>query len=228
MSLKVLVIEPHPDDACLSIYFHLLKLKNEGMSVYLGSIGNSVYGRSSKKFCNNVGVTFVDISCSDDVDWTNRIPLSEIRNSENPYIYQQQYYYKEHGISICKWTNQTEALCKEVNPDLIVTCVGVYHPMHVLTRLSVDTVTKGTPKKYFVDLPYAFRKYGQKIVKSSNHITTSTLPLEGTFLEEEVKEKLSVFSKCYPSELGTLRFERDNFRKHREELMETNEICSSV
>lgn len=224
--MKLLIVEPHPDDAVLSCYYHILRWKKD-FDIYLGSVGNNVYDRSSKKFCEEVGIQYLGVGMSD-VHFKHRIPHTEVKKAECPWRYQRVTYGRKFGFEYLQACKVVEDYIGQVQPDLVVTSLGIYHPMHVITRMAVDFETDGIPKKYFVDLPYAFKKYGQAILSSSNHTPISIFPLFGKFTEEEIKNKLSMFSKCYPSERGLLRFETGNFMDHREIIMESNEFHSSV
>lgn len=224
--MKLLFIEPHPDDAVLSSYYQLLKFKFD-YDIYLVSVSNHPWiKRSSKSFCKFIGISHIDIEPVLDLDYSQcKIPVPFLKKQLNPYKYQCEYYLSKYTDTFDKVSDLVNQVLINVKPDLIITALGIHHPMHVITRHAVDGVTKGIPKEYFVDMPYRFKRYGQMILTDSGATLKSSI---GPFEEDEVKIKLNTFIKHYPTEANLLRFERDNFTTHIEEMMEYNEIHSSI
>jgi len=212
--MKVLFVEPHPDDIVLSAYFTIKKLYSTD-EIYLASVSNSPdYAiRDSKRFCIHMGINFVETKMIPDIMLSNKITPQRYKSESNPYEYQIYEYSRRYPESIDNATALIADVVEQVKPDLFITCIGIGHPMHVVTRIASDRIL-GMSKNihYFIEAPYWFRKYGERIVNYSKLARKSTyIPLK-----TEVDEKLDVFKTCYPTEVSILRFDRDNFYTHPE------------
>lgn len=220
--MKILFIEPHPDDILLSCYHHIVRLKTEDHDIQLLSVANHPWiNRSSDKFCSAMNISRVGMKYILDVDFaTYKIPPKEIKAQPNPYTYQREKYLKTFSERLEETTDKLREVCTSVNPDLIITCLGIFHPMHVIVREAVDIATPNIKRQYYMDIPYKCKRYGEAIFNSSNHKSVSLI----IPTIEEGQAKVDLFKTCYPTEAGLLRFDKETIINAPEEIMESNEV----
>jgi len=203
-----LLVEPHPDDVALSFHFLAMRMAKKGKVFVLSVFGNDE--RNSIAYCEEMGFTFVGCLCSEEFLHfkEDRILPNIIKKKKHPYRYQVKVYSKRHGVIL---ENIADDLAdyKDARPyRTVVCCIGILHPWHVITRLAVDRVFGGKAKlRYYADSPYQFRQYGKMIIEDSGLEVKKTCSKGG----EEVKGKFSIFRRCYPSEAGLLKFEKQYF-----------------
>jgi len=104
--------------------------------------------------------------------------------------------------------------------DIVMTVLGILHPLHVLTSKACQQVAKNLDQKviYFADFPYVSRKSGEKIIKDSG-----LEPFE-IYDGGLRNEKIIMFEKCYPSERNILRWDRNSIMNHPEMIFFPEEI----
>ena len=212
--MKVLIIEPHPDDTSLSAYFIVRHLIEEGHEISLASIANfPETKRSSEMFCNTLGIKFIETQMVEDINLKERISTKEYNSKEQSYVYQAMYYITKYRPKMEEVDKLVKKVISTDNYDKVLTCVGLIHPMHVLVNCSVELSCPTGKVELFLDMPYAFRNYGQKILKDSE----LTLSKRYVSTKESVDEKLKTFYYCYPTERNILRFDRELYYKERGE-----------
>lgn len=203
--MNILIIEPHPDDCCLSFTHLAKKLIHEGNTLSLVSIASFPEPkRSSELYCKELGINYISSEFINDIDYDNRIRPNIIKQQPDPVTYQFIYYLEMYPDRYLEVQNKVHNFISHVNPDLVITTAGILHPMHVLVT---HAVINGYKVKYFADSPYQFKQFGKYILAKSNLRPS----LEYSPTKEEVKEKLNLFIKCYPTEVSILRWDRAHF-----------------
>lgn len=206
--MKVLVVEPHPDDTCLSFYESLKKI-SAGCDVSLLSVASNFYNgyRDSEKFCERIGVEFLEPGGLDDLLFKeNRVSHHEIRKSDAPNQFQRTQYMAGfpdvladiQGLLLMRYQGKF---------DSVITGIGIYHPYHVLVTIAVERAFM-RDVYFWGDYPYIKRKYGEKIrddvLKGGSVI--ARVPVD-------VNEKETAFVQCYPSEKNIMRFDHEGLER---------------
>jgi LmbE family N-acetylglucosaminyl deacetylase len=206
----ILIVEPHPDDCCISA-FRFCKEFKEDITLY-SIFTNSK--RSSKVFCRYMGINYFEFPPVEESQMNEyKMKRSILYSSVNSYDAQQEYYGAILKEKYTEVLDSLEQVCKELHPKEIVTCLGIYHPFHVIVNMAVKSLYPES--KMFVDLPYASRKYGKKIYEDSRYLPEISYDYE----EEISKEKIKVFLNSYPTEKGMMRWDRDAIAKHPEIIL---------
>lgn len=192
---KTLLVEPHPDDICLSLY-HYIKLgifKNS----FLVTLSNP-NREDSFNFCKAVGIEFIYPLNIPDIDWSLRMKLRDIKDYKNSYnIFIN--YYKDYINRLKKVTyKKLKRVINNLNIDNIICPLGILHPFHVFTRYIVEKF-KDKHIYYYADVPYQYRVYGNKIVEASGKLYDCYKPTK-----KEVESKIEAFLKYYKSQRNIL------------------------
>jgi len=198
---RILLVEPHPDDVCLGF---LYSVKRKEADYHLISV-SSHNGRDSKKFCEGMGIEWHSTKWVDDIPYQKyRISPHEIRKRRCPYSYQRIYYLEQHEEEYLKIEKLIAKAVEEIGCDVVVTTLGILHPVHVLVSIACQTIARELGKEliYFADFPYASRKFGEKIIKDSGMKYSL---VHGESLEIR-KDKL--LEQYYPTETNILRWDR--------------------
>ena len=200
--MKILIVEPHPDDAVLSCYGYLDKMKEDNDISILNM--SSVDGRNSLKFCEYMGINCLDISPDgSDVNFKKfRIPISEIKSHPKPYIYQMSKYSDIAPDIIDSCFHKIYGVLESIKPDIVVGPLGIYHPFHVLTRIGFDAAVgkyKDAKVLLYADKPYSNKQYGLFIIDNALNTDVDAYDLY-ELTKETVRLKLKIFRKCYPTE----------------------------
>jgi len=200
--MKILIVEPHPDDAVLSCFGYMEKMKEKhDISIIFMS---SVDGRNSKKFCDYMGIEHLEI-VPDIPDITfkeYRIPIAEIKSHPRPYIYQVDKYLEIGEVQAGDCGQKIYETLDKVKPDVVLGPLGVYHPFHVITRLGLDAACESygkADKLLYADKPYSNKQYGLFIVNDALDTDVGDAKVF-ELPEAAVKLKLKIFRKCYPTE----------------------------
>ena len=207
---KILIVEPHPDDAALSAYSIVKNFA--AMEFSLVSLFNSA-PRSSEKWCEKMGIKYIDSPFAEDLLNTKSfVPYRMYKEHDDPEQMQLDYYGLDDLTSDSFiWAVLYRAM-EIVNPDLILTAFGMRHKAHVYTRYLVDEL--GICTWYFAELPYSDRKYGEiflnKVIKRGDYSSLDFVPN---------KNKVEDFVESYPTERGMLRWDRETFGVVKERLL---------
>jgi|ADurb_H2B_03_Slu_FD_contig_41_1151179_length_5149_multi_5_in_0_out_0_3 hypothetical protein len=211
----VLLVEPHPDDICLSTHSIIKRIENRNklflLSLYTGKI-------SSRAYCNEMGINFFGYGSENEILFSNRMPIKRFNKMKNPFYEQLTYYekMKEADTEFTDWVNKANlALTRTMvalEPDIVISPVGIYHPWHVITADYTRKASKELAFKnyFYAEIPYSCRKYGEKILDNSGF--TSVLEVEPS------EDKIKIFSKSYPPLKNILRFDRENIATAKERI----------
>lgn len=214
---QILLVEPHPDDVCLSL-FHFLKRIKAGYSLVSVSSDN---GRSSKEFCEMMNIEHYLSKSISDIDYhSNRISLHVMRKQSDSFVYQRDYYLEKYRKVWGKMTQIISPAVTETSSEIIMTVLGILHPFHVLTSLACEWVANSLGKTivYFADFPYASRKFGEKIIRDSGLKSFKICD------ERLGKHKIATFEKYYPTETNILRWDRNSIGHHPEMIFFPKEM----
>lgn len=198
---RILLVEPHPDDVCLGF---LYSVKRKEADYHLISV-SSHNGRDSKKFCEEMGIEWHSTKWVDDIPYQKyRISPHEIRKRGCAYSYQRIYYLEQHEEKYLKIEKLITKVVEEIGCDVIVTNLGILHPIHVLVSIACEQIAERQNKEliYFADFPYASRKFGEKIIEDSG-MKYSLVHNESSGIR---KDKL--LEEYYPTETNILRWDR--------------------
>jgi len=212
--MKVLIIEPHPDDACLSFYEGIKRLIAAGHELSLVSAASLFINgyRDSEKFCERIGIKDWTAGGLENLFFkTNRVSHYDIRKATHPDDIQRQSYFpkfKENFIQIQKLLYPFKNKF-----NIVITGIGIYHPYHVITTMAVERCFL-KDVYFWADYPYIKRKYGEAI---QNDVMEGGELLSLIAVDPDEKEK--AFAECYPSEKGIMRFDRKGLE--RDEILIT-------
>lgn len=208
--MRVLIVEPHGDDAFISCSSAMLKqdIKSNVVtfadrdSHRLGDVYDSVHK-----------TTWLD---APDVHYDFRIKYSthdihkRFLAGENLY---DSYIKDMDNLLLDKETDASNiyidiffklldytAVILEEDYDLAILPLGLFHPNHyAVHKLSKILLSPDIPKIYYVDKPYIEKRYVQEILKCSPY-SLFTAPVE----DKETRAK--IFKSLYPTEQGLLRY----------------------
>lgn len=208
---QILLVEPHGDDICLSLFHFLKRVKAD----YFLMTVNWSNEQNSKMFCDKMGIRYYPTKSIENVgNYQNRISPHIIRKKKDAFLYERHYYLEHHTEAFVEIKETIEHVATAVSADMIITTLGLLHPFHVLTSVACSAISEdhGRGLVFFADFPYASRKYGEKIIEDF-HIEAFH------FYDKALKnEKIKMFEKCYPSEKGILRWDRSFVQNHFEML----------
>lgn len=191
--MKILLIEPHPDDICLSMY-NILKRQSLGKNEFCLLTVTNHKKETSEEFCKIMGLNYLGSLDTPDVDWKLRVNHNLIKKSLDPW----RVMLFEYGLNFDPLEliplNELRNVIEYNSIDKIIIPMGLLHPMHFLVRLVAGLLE--IDRLYYADTPYQYRKYGEHL------ISTSELKLYKRLIssKEEVDEKINVFLKCYKSQ----------------------------
>ena len=206
----ILIIEPHPDDCCISA-FRFCKEFRDRITLYSVFTNDR---RDSKKFCRHMGINYFEFPPIEESQMNEyKMKRSLLYDGVNSCDCQQEYYGKILGEKYSEVLDSLEQVCLKLQPKEVVTCLGIYHPFHVIVNMAVKALCPEC--KMFVDLPYASRKYGKKIYEDSRYLPEMSYEQD----EENSKEKIKIFLDSYPTEKGIMRWDRDVIAKHTEIIL---------
>ena len=194
--MRILIVEPHPDDTALSAYNivkHLVRTNPE--EVYLVSLFNSV-NRDSIAWCAKMGVKYIGISMLPDYTETKKfIPHTKYKNMKDFLKEQLEWYTDIVGnINLAKFQHMLQQHINILKPAVVMSVVGIRHKAHVATRYLLDNILDGygVQRAYFAEYPYSSRKYAKELL--------STLPLPFELFPPGGLKKMDLFWETYPSE----------------------------
>lgn len=195
--MRTLIIEPHPDDAVLSLYGLISTYLKELGGVYLMSVADN--GANSSEFCVKAGITYVDNGMMDDVNFNlHKMNWRDIVKAPNPWLIQRGYYLDQFPLQYQQVCDLIGKVMPIIDPDVIVVPIGIYHPMHILVSEAADKAAGRAMMLWYADTPYQFKGYGRItidsfLVNGNGHEVVKAW----TGKEADIKAKLSMFRKCY-------------------------------
>jgi hypothetical protein len=211
-SKRVLVLEPHGDDALLSM-FEVCKGYEKGLIVDLDIVTMS--GRSSEEFATDGGYgTSAIYNDIPDGDFKNRPTKHTVVNR----LVKDGVNVDSHFMEIARRepTYMNVLNCVRIidfhSYDFVVLPVGVLHLDHMMLRDVVVELCsiRNYPMDRVIlcaDVPYVMRAYGKKLLDSAllNFSSREVVGLpDGSFGREKVK----CLKAYYPTEVGFLVFDR--------------------
>lgn len=181
--MKMLIIEPHSDDTLLSSLFSLNDIRKD-YDVYLYTITNSNVSnthRDSSQFCKYANINFIPN--------TTYIPQIfykyGLKTLNGAKIEDQFNIFYEHYQDIYRLIAYNIAnIINVVNPQVILTCYGIFHCTHVFTAHVIRQFN--IPTIHYLDNPY----YENNITIGEKYEVNA----------EEIKLKQQLLTKFYPSE----------------------------
>jgi hypothetical protein len=209
---RVLVLEPHGDDALLSM-FEVCKGYERGLIEDMGIVTMS--GRSSEDFATDGGYAtsgmYHDIP---DGDFANRPTKHTVVNK----LHREGVDIDRHFMEIARKEPTYMQVLNAVRAidfcsyDYVVLPVGVLHLDHMVLRDVVLELARirNYPMDRIIlaaDVPYVMRVYGKKLLDSalaSIGNKTQVTSLDGSFGREKVK----CLKDYYPTEVGFLVFDK--------------------
>lgn len=248
---KVLIIEPHGDDAlcsCSSI------LRNNNLDIDVLTLADS---RSSSDLVNHYpSVKNVKYLQCEDIDYRLRPKVSthEIHKLflEGKDVYAKYLDDTLYGLGksdfteYSSWSTIGDMLFKMFSLQsygYILVPVGLVHPFHLATREIVDFCTKvnciSSRCIYYADKPYLGNRYAKECMESFAK-SLKMHKLEAQYAGRGTKVK-TILSKVYPTETTMLRFSSkalledpdiflstDNPDNFKEVLFDETVVCNAI
>lgn len=212
--MKILILEPHGDDALLSCY-DLLKSDEE---IFLMTF--------SERGSDSLQEKMPSIKYSEYMDYPNlwfRDGKSLLKSHEVHRDYNNgvSVYYKylktlmsEFGEEFIRDVEQVSRRIAEImyqyDPDVVVCPVGLSHPYHVVVREAWNSI-KCKPTLYYVDKYYIQTRYNKEIYQDFLRNNSEYREYNPGYepLPESRDEIASLLKECYPTESMLLRFYSD-------------------
>lgn len=215
--MKILILEPHGDDALLSC-FDLLKTDNEIHLLTFSERGSEGMVDKFESVTHHEFMNFPNIWYKDgkpilkthDVHrrYLNKEPIS------SQYDDQLHEIYKDND----EWITDKCMIQKAINRyiesgtyDIVVCPAGVTHPYHVLIREAWCTLNYHIPTLFYADKYYIQNRYSKEMyedLKKQYGCDTEVNP-GYVRLETENKELVDLLYEIYPSEGKLMRFYSD-------------------
>jgi len=189
--MRTLLVEPHPDDICLSLYYFC---KNFFLDKkYLVTVSEIKNREDSSKFSEKINATYLGSLNLKDIDWSLRIKKNITwENLEKSY----EKYFKETE----KLKEGLESLIKKYSIEVLVLPLGILHPFHFFVRKVGENIKVKWTTYFYAEFPYKNRVYGKKLINSIygarmiNYLPT----------KDSIEEKTKIFLECYPSQRNIL------------------------
>lgn len=213
--LKVLIIEPHGDDALLSAY---KILSNKICDIDIITLS----GRSSEKLKGNQylgtinNITYLDL---EDIDYDTRPKCNTheynkmYKEGINVYEHYCTVLGKEYGDEV--WSqlvdvaNKISENIEDIHDyDIVLIPAGLNHPYHYFIYKAMRLITdkEEIPNIiYYAEKPYISNRYVRQmldgLIKSEN-----LSRYEVSMTEGDTAFKSQTFREVYPTEVNMLRF----------------------
>lgn len=213
--MKILLLEPHGDDALLSC-FSLLKTNNDIDLLTFSERGSEGLISKFESITNHEFVNFPNIWYKDgkvilnthDVHrrFLNKEPIS------SQYDTQLQDIYKDEWISdFMMIESKIAEYISHKEYDLVVCPSGITHPYHVLIRQVWSKIKGNIPTLYYADKYYIQNRYSKEMYEDlKSHLNCDKEINPGYVrLEVENKELVDILYEVYPSEGKLMRFYSD-------------------
>lgn len=222
---KVLIIEPHADDALFSLYSIMQKLSDKSIDVLTCCTHPPTDGRSSAKLVEYIPqiskVTTLSYT-EDKFLWSTK-PYTHYdinRLAKNPEI--DTYKYTVNALVHNKTMSYSQGLSdmtkliqdylsSNQKYSVIYIPIGIVHPYHILVTNAVLNLSNKLESDliFYAERPYSCKKYVQRIISDfvSHHLPEDYSKLELTY---DGKSKEQVINKVYPGELNNFHWDLAN------------------
>lgn len=219
---RVLIIEPHGDDALISCSSILRNAKHQKVILTLSQ-------RESKglkdKFPNVEEIIFKDLP---DFHWDNR-PVNhhqvnrwhkESKNTYDEYLKELQLnpvtrtHVDQSRVNI-QWVLDTRG-----HFDIVIAPLGIVHPYHLAVTCAASVLQDQYPVTefiYYSEGPYNGKKYG--LLLEDDAILRDEMLLRVPHDEDWVGEKKKIYSELYPTETNLFRFSHDEVLRNDERYL---------
>lgn len=205
MGKKVLLIQPHSDDIILSAS-HYLYNKEYTSKVILTVENNPKRLLEDQEICNHFGAKLIRLEAKADSTDFHKLYYKE--HSEMDDKTAMKFCQKMMGKeNLGEVVSELEDLVSEYKKQgyLIVTCLGVGHPFHWLTRV----VTEELADVFYRDFPHSYKRRNQAYL---NGLVNSKFVLKFTD-DENHTDKISLFTQYYKTQSSFLFFEQGYIKK---------------
>jgi len=205
MGKKVLLIQPHSDDIILSAS-HYLYSKDFSDKVILTVENNPKRLLEDQEICNHFGASLSRLETRADSTDFHKLYYKEHAEMDDKTAMKfcQRMMGKENLAAV---VDELETVVSQYKKKgyLIVTCLGVGHPFHWLTRV----VTEDAADVFYRDFPHSYKRRNQAYL---NGLVNSKFNLEFTHGEKHV-DKIALFKQYYKTQSGFLFFEQGYINK---------------
>lgn len=171
MKENIVVIEPHGDDAFLSLHQHMVNWVKEGKRVIIVTVlsGTRKRARDSLAYAESIGATWIGLGYDELTEWRD-------------------------SIKDAKFIPETGGLMSEELPledvDVIVP-LAIQHEDHIDVRAWVER-TYPHPIKYYMDIPYYLKAKNEEEVNDKIQGMTTLSIIKPKFTKGSEK-----FWKCF-------------------------------
>lgn len=210
--MKILFLEPHPDDLILSAFNFIENISSDehelfGVTFCHKSVSN--LSRNSSKYFEMMNIKNLNkILNIKDIEQVFYNECSKYISMESIYNH-YEIYSKLYPVTN-KHIHDTMYECLSyVCPDLVVSPLGLLHMAHVLTKGNLSRLWFGDIL-YYLDLPYIGR-LSEKEQKRIYNLTHERKILS----DEKFSRKMKLFTELYPSESYMIKdFDEYNIYKN--------------
>lgn len=198
---NILIIEPHPDDAFLSLSKHIERWKRQGLNVTILTFFK-FQGRDSVSFCYNFSLALDNFPPEEPVAYLDKEVGKTIRKLMKESNFSTELFHKKIMKSVIppfqKEKDFADSLLKKdfSNYDLFLLPFGNYHPEHILTRAIFEIRLRNRFFLYYFEQPYSSRGYIKELEKKLCQPILSEITLSS----EEITKKVDDFKAFYPTE----------------------------
>ena len=207
--MKVLIIEPHADDALLSCYTTLF---NTDYEVSIMTLTDETNKDSTKLKDDGIIKELYQLKGLDHSDFKSRLTspkyVKELYKRDGKVIEHLKLKLKELDAS--RYDKVKDMLDSNINNinsfDLVLVPLGIVHPDHLVVRELVDSMNLETKIRYYEDKPYNKRIYGQIMARE---LSEGMRLIEVILSEDQKVEKVKNLKKYYPTEVAIMRFDGD-------------------
>lgn len=215
--MKILIVEPHGDDALFSM-FDICKLYKSGIIDQLDIV--TVSGRSSESFKNGGYASSSVYLNLKDIEFKDRPTKHTVVNKlfkegVNLDSYFNELIMQSNNEDFNNLMNELKVINFD-DYDYVVTNVGVAHLNHIITRLVLLNLVDCNKLILSNDIPYSCKVYGKKLLDSTvSNLNRLSLLMESSGCSNDnfINEKIRCLKDYYPTETLFLRWDRDNLEK---------------
>lgn len=204
--MKVLIVEPHGDDAFISCSSALIQ---EDLDITVLTMSDRDSHNLDSYYDAVKHTVYID---APDIHYDLRLKYST-HDIHRRYLAGEDLYQKyiqdmnhhllvEHRQDYESFVNKIKDSIDllPVDYDLAIIPLGLFHPNHYATwRASRSFILPNIPRIYYVDKPYIEKRYVKEILKCSSY-NLYTAPVQEKSIRAEY------FKKLYPTEQSLLRY----------------------
>jgi len=186
--MKVLILEPHPDDALISTRAIILDASKQSIFEILTLC--EWRENSSSEFAGDLDTLFSECKLPNNA-FRLKLPNRSVKKLDDYADAIKTNLDME--LKISKMMRLISAKISSFGPDMILSPLGLGHPDHVAVSWAVQALDTPVPILYYVEFPYAFNRYGKILIHDA-------LSRGGKILTYECPWDKSLMSKYYPKE----------------------------